>query len=70
MANLLALPHEILHSILRGVDPQDLHPLSLSCRTLYAFLKDNHTLYKDIYLQNLVSFLLIHDQLCLGLTVW
>ncbi|KAH8173172.1 f-box-like domain-containing protein [Sarocladium implicatum] len=50
---LVALPPEILHSILRLVHPADLIALPRVCRALHAFVKDNVTLYHDVYLQNL-----------------
>ena len=51
---LTKLPHELLHNILKGVDPPDLEALSETCQKLRAFTKDNHQLFKDIYATYLV----------------
>jgi predicted transcriptional regulator len=52
---LTKLPHELLHNILKGVDPPDLEALSKTCQKLRSFTKDNHQLFKDIYATYLVS---------------
>lgn len=53
MALLTELPPEILHNILRFVDPEDLAWISRICKTLYYSIKDNLTLFKDVYLAHL-----------------
>ena len=50
---LLALPLEILHCILVQTDPQDIARLCC-CHTLNNYIKDNHVLFKDIYLRHYV----------------
>ncbi|KAH8811386.1 hypothetical protein F5884DRAFT_749771 [Xylogone sp. PMI_703] len=50
MDRLTALPNEVLHSILAGVNPKDLATLSRTCRTLHNFISDNRPLFKDVYL--------------------
>lgn len=52
---LIELPPEILHNVLRAVDPLDLASLSLCCRVLHDFISDNRPLFKELYLQRLVS---------------
>ena len=54
MVNLLGLPPEVLHGILRNTDPQDLARLCC-CRTLYQFIKNDWLLYKELYLRNFVK---------------
>ena len=51
--NLLSLPHEILHSILVNIDPQDLASLSC-CRYLKDFIKNNRLLHRELYLRTFV----------------
>ena len=59
--NLLGLPPEVLHGILRNTDPQDLARLCC-CRTLYDFIKNDWLLYKELYLRNFVK---LSPKLCL-----
>lgn len=55
MATLLALPPEVLHNVLRAVDPKDLATLPRCCRVLRAFISGNRQLFKELYLQRLAS---------------
>jgi hypothetical protein len=55
MAALLALPPEILHNVLKAVDPQDLATLPRCCRALQTFISGNRQLFKELYLQRLAS---------------
>ncbi|KAK6085708.1 hypothetical protein SCUP515_00815 [Seiridium cupressi] len=50
MAMLTELPPEILHNILRFVDPPDLAWISRICKTLCHSIKDNTILFRDVYL--------------------
>ena len=51
MACLLELSHELLHCIFTEVDPADLSPLSLTCKTLHYYIKANRILHKDLYVR-------------------
>ena len=50
---LLGLPLEILHCILVQTDPQDVARLCC-CHTLNNYIRNNHLLFKDIYLRHYV----------------
>jgi hypothetical protein len=50
MALLTELPPEILHNILRFVNPADLAWISRICKTLCYSIKGNTTLFRDVYL--------------------
>ena len=52
---LSKLPHEVLHNILKDVDPKDLAALSQCCKKLAGFIRDNRPLFRDVYLAKLVS---------------
>lgn len=52
--NLLELPPEVLHGILRNTNPQDLARLCC-CRTLYDLIKNDRLLYKELYLRDFVK---------------
>jgi len=49
MANLIALPNEILHHIFKHVDPTDLAHLSCSCKFLSTNIASDGQLYKAVY---------------------
>lgn len=51
--NLLQLPHEVLHTILVHVNPQDLAALRC-CRGLQDFIECDSLLFKEIYLKHFV----------------
>lgn len=51
MSTLLELSHELLHCIFTEIDPADLAPLSLTCRTLYSYIRANRLLHKDLYMR-------------------
>ncbi|ETS82573.1 hypothetical protein PFICI_04449 [Pestalotiopsis fici W106-1] len=53
MTLLTELPPEILHNILRFVNPEDLAWISRICKTLCYSIKDNPTLFRDVYLAHL-----------------
>jgi hypothetical protein len=53
MATLLALPPEVLHNVLKAVDPRDLATLPRTCRALHTFISGNRQLFKELYLQRL-----------------
>jgi hypothetical protein len=55
MATLLALPSEVLHNVLKAVNPQDLASLPRCCRALHTFISGNKQLFKELYLQRLAS---------------
>jgi hypothetical protein len=57
MAYFISLPHEILHSVLTCVDPRDLASLSLCCEALHRFIQNDRLLFKELYLQRLVSLM-------------
>jgi F-box domain len=63
MAALLALPLEVLHNVLKTVDPQDLATLPRCCRALHTFISGNRQLFKELYLQRLAS---LTDQVLLS----
>ncbi|KAK5998638.1 hypothetical protein PT974_01019 [Cladobotryum mycophilum] len=48
--HLTTLPNEILHNIFQWAAPGDLATLPQVCRALYGFIRGNHKLYRDIYL--------------------
>lgn len=50
MAQLTELPPEIIHNILRFVDPPDLAWISSICRTFRYSISGNSTLFRDVYL--------------------
>lgn len=50
MALLRELPPEIIHNILRFVDPADLAWIARICKTLQYSIKGNTTLFRDVYL--------------------
>lgn len=50
MALLTDLPPEIIHNVLRFVDPPDLAWISRVCKTFCYSIKGNSTLFKDVYL--------------------
>ena len=52
--NLLSLPHEVLHSIIIQVDPQDVASLCC-CRALNNYIKNNRLLFKELYIAHFVS---------------
>jgi hypothetical protein len=52
MVLLTELPPEIIHNILRFVEPRDLAWIPRICWALYHSVKDNKTLFKDVYLAN------------------
>jgi hypothetical protein len=56
MSQLLPQPPEILHNILRQVEPEDLARLSKSCRMLHQFILNDRLLWKAQYLRHFVSF--------------
>ncbi|KAM0277688.1 hypothetical protein ACHAQH_005631 [Verticillium albo-atrum] len=47
---LTLLPAEMLHGIFQWLTPQDLSPLSRTCRFLHDYVSKNQNLCKDIYL--------------------
>lgn len=51
---LLELPGEILHSVFKECEPQDLASLQLSCGTLNAYIAKNKLLCKEVYLRHYV----------------
>lgn len=56
MANtLISLPPEIVHNILKYVNPIDLARLSSTCRMLHRSISQDRLLYKEVYCQHLVS---------------
>jgi len=55
MAALLALPPEVLHNVLKAVDPRDLAALPRCCRALHTFISGNKQLFKELYLQRLAG---------------
>jgi F-box-like len=55
MTALIALPPEILHNVLKAVEPEDLAILSRCCRALHDFIHDNRQLFKELFLQRLAS---------------
>jgi len=54
MLHLNLLPAEILHNILRFVDPRDLATLPRVCRYLHGYVQGNQRLCRDIYLHHMV----------------
>lgn len=52
---LTQLPPELVGHVLSFLDPPDLPIVSLTCRYLYNTIKDNTTLFRALYLNNLVS---------------
>ena len=54
MMSLTTSPPEILHNVLKAVEPQDLATLSRCCRYLHDFIYNNRQLFKELYLQRLV----------------
>lgn len=72
-SQLLRLPPELLHQVLRLVYPADLAILPRVCRELNVFVKGNETLFHDVYLLNLVrssgflgTIILMHTGLTLA----
>ncbi|KAI6713175.1 F-box domain-containing protein [Diplocarpon mali] len=55
MTQLRRLPNEIIHNVLRFLDPVDLVHLSKSCKFLCSNIKNDGQFYKAIYLRILVS---------------
>ena len=55
MAHLETLPAEVLHNIFQLLYPADLATLPRVCRALHAYVRGNWKLFKDVYLNNLVS---------------
>lgn len=51
------LPHEVLHNVLKDVEPLDLATLSTCCGDLHRFISDNRPLFKELYLTRLVSWI-------------
>lgn len=51
MTHLFDLPSEVLLGILGQVSPDDLDPVSKTCRFLNRFVKGNRALCRDIYLR-------------------
>ncbi|KAM0325480.1 hypothetical protein ACHAQA_007467 [Verticillium albo-atrum] len=47
---LTLLPAEMLHGIFQWLTPQDLSPLSRTCRYLHDYISGNQSLCKDVYL--------------------
>ena len=54
MISLLTLPREVLNCILCEVDPADFATVSLCCKELYSFFKNNNLLHKELYLRHWV----------------
>jgi F-box associated protein len=52
MANLLDQCHEVLHWIFKHLDAADLSALAQTCRMLNSYTKNNHVLWKHVYLQH------------------
>jgi hypothetical protein len=52
--HLTLLPAEILHGIFSWLEPKDLASLPLCCRFFNSYVKGNHRLCRDIYLNHLV----------------
>lgn len=53
MANtLIGLPNEILHNIIKYVDPRDLGQIFLTCKILHKF-EDDSVLFREVYCENL-----------------
>lgn len=50
MDYLTTLPNEVLHHILKDVEILDCYRLSLSCKALRNFIRDNKTLFKGLFL--------------------
>lgn len=57
MLTLIQLPPELVSTILSFVDPEDLPRVNLTCKYLYHTVRDNAALFRDVYLNNLVSLL-------------
>lgn len=55
MSYLASLPLEMLHSVFREVNPNDLPALSATCRLFHTYISNNRQLFKDIYLNYFVS---------------
>lgn len=55
MPSICTLPAEVLHLILRHLDPLDVAAVNSSCQDLNSYLKDNELLYKELYLKNWVA---------------
>lgn len=55
MVLLIQLPPEIIHNILRFVNPDDLGWIAATCRFLRDCITGNNVLYRDIYLRILVG---------------
>jgi hypothetical protein len=53
MVLLTELPPEIIHNVLRFVDPPDLSWIPRISKTLYYSVKGNATLFKHVYLAHL-----------------
>jgi F-box-like len=54
MGRLLAMPHELLHSIFVEADPEDLAALSGTCKAFNKFIWKNCQLFKQMYLKKFV----------------
>jgi len=55
MPSLYNLPAEVVHLILRHLNPSDFAAVNGSCQILNSYLKDNQLLYKELYLDNWVA---------------
>lgn len=51
MANLLDQCHEVLHWIFKHLTAEDLAALAQTCHTLNSYTKNNHLLWKHVYLE-------------------
>lgn len=49
MALITELPPEIIHNVLRFVDPPDLAWVSRICKIFHYSIKGNPTLFRDVY---------------------
>ena len=69
---LLDLCHEVLHAVLEQVQPEDLGRLSRCCKTLDSFIRCNRLLWRELYLKNFVSRLIVdaHYQSVYTNEVW
>lgn len=54
MPSLCTLPAEVLHLVLRYLNPCDIAAIRISCQDLNSYLQDNKLLYKELYLNNWV----------------
>jgi hypothetical protein len=60
MLHLTTLPPEILHNIFQWLGLQDLGHLPRTCWQLHGFIDSNKALFREVYLLNLVSGLIIY----------